>query len=58
MTTVPNIHIEALDAAYDAGYQAAFADDRPPNPYSYSMQKALYWEWERGYRDCLYGVGK
>lgn len=48
----------ALDKAYEAGRIAAFSTLHIPNPYSYRAEKALYWEYDRGYRDCLYGEGK
>lgn len=58
MSLITNHDLIAMNRAYEAGRVAAFDPDSSHNPYSYAIEKALYWEWERGYRDCLYGIGK
>lgn len=48
--------VQALDNAYEAGYAAAKSPNTKVNPYGYRMQAALYWEFERGYREALFGA--
>lgn len=43
-------------AAYNQGFAAAQDADRVSNPYAYIMQRAEYFEWERGYREGTYGL--